>query len=233
MLNPINTTHTLHFKTTGASRAVGTTLNLRHYHWIVKIRYVHLELRQLYLGIVGASMKNVWAEFKILNFLSLNDSRLFAVTVGSSGLPSEVASISLSVSSFDVANWEDLNLCEYLGGAGCPDAGTYSISEYSINLPDPSSSLSLAGSMGMSVSVGADIYFDNGDFEQCIFSIALVNQNSGYSMAYIGMAGFMLFGVGTTLGVKRRKVKTIQLDDAEDTHNHFELMPNEHRRALV
>jgi len=155
------------------------------------------------------------------------------VTVGNSGLPSEVASISLSASSFDIAYLEDLNMCEYLSGADCPDAGTYSISEYSIDLPDPSSSLSLAGSMGMAISVGADIYFDSGEIEQCSFTIALVNQSSGYSMGYIGMAGFMLFGVGTTLGVKRRKVATIQLDDTEGTHNHFELMPNEQTSVQV
>lgn len=149
------------------------------------------------------------------------------VTVGSNGLPSESASIGLSISGYSISSWDDVNMCEYLNGGGCPNEGTYDISDYSLDLPDPSSSLSLAGSMGMSISVGADIYFDTGDYEQCTFTIALVNKTNSYSMGYIGMAGFMLFGVATTLGIKRRKVATIQLeqDDTEGSHNHFELMP--------
>lgn len=82
----------------------------------------------------------------------------------------------------------------------------------------------------MELTVGAKIYFDSGDTEQCTFKIALVNRSRGYSMAYIGLAGFMVFGVGTTLGInKRRKVATIQLqtEETEGSHNHFELMPQE------
>ena len=153
--------------------------------------------------------------------------------VGSNGLPSETASsIGLSISGYSVYDWEDVNMCEYLNGDGCPNAGDYEISEYSLDLPNPSSSLSLAGSMGMAITVGANIYFDSGESEQCTFKIALVNRSNSYSLGYIGMAGFMIFGVATTVGIKRRKVATIQLNeegekDTEEAHNHFELMRNE------
>jgi len=151
------------------------------------------------------------------------------VTVGSNGLPSESASIDLTVSGFSVYTWDNVNLCESLEGGGCPNQGTYSVPDYSLDLPDPSSSLNLAGSMGMTVSVTTDISFDSGESEKCTFEIALVNRNTGYSMGYIGMAGFMIFGVATTLGIKRRQVATIQLqdEDTEGAHNNFELMPQE------
>eukprot|EP00526_Cylindrotheca_closterium_P019070 CAMPEP_0113612606 /NCGR_PEP_ID=MMETSP0017_2-20120614/6191_1 /TAXON_ID=2856 /ORGANISM="Cylindrotheca closterium" /LENGTH=223 /DNA_ID=CAMNT_0000521655 /DNA_START=49 /DNA_END=720 /DNA_ORIENTATION=+ /assembly_acc=CAM_ASM_000147 len=151
------------------------------------------------------------------------------VTVASGGLPSETVSIGLSASGYTIYSLDDVNLCEYLNGGGCPNQGTYSISDYSLDLPDPSSSLNLAGSMGMAISVGAKIYFETGDYEQCTFKIALVNRSTSYSLGYIGMAGFMMFGVATTLGIKRRKVATIQLEEeqpaTDGTYNHFELMP--------
>ena len=154
---------------------------------------------------------------------------IIAVTVGDNGLPSESASIGLSVSGYSISSWDDINMCEYLKGGGCPDAGTYGISDYSLELPNPSESLSAAGSMGMTISVGADIYFETGESEECTFKIALVNRDNSYSysLGYLGMAGFMMFGVATTLGIKRRKVATIQLEseDREGTYNHFELMP--------
>ncbi|CAJ1933039.1 unnamed protein product [Cylindrotheca closterium] len=151
------------------------------------------------------------------------------VTVGNNGLPSDSASIGLSISGYSISSWDDINMCEYLNGGGCPNAGTYGIEDYSLTLPEPSDSLSAAGSMGMTISVGADITFDTGDTEQCTFKIALVNRNNSYSysLGYLGMAGFMMFGVATTLGSKRRKVATIQLDgeEREGTYDHFELMP--------
>ena len=190
------------------------------------MRTVHLEQPSRYQEMVSAT--------KCAMLGNGNNQNLIynlSVTVGSNGLPSESASIGLSISGYSVYDWEDVNMCEYLNGGGCPNEGDYEISEYSLDLPNPSSSLSMAGSMGMAISVGANIYFDTGDSEQCTFKIALVNRSNSYSLGYIGMAGFMIFGVATTLGIKRRKVATIQLneegEDKQATHNHFELMPNE------
>lgn len=154
-----------------------------------------------------------------------------SVIIGSNDLPSSTASVKLSISNYNVGSYDGLDLCSQMtsyDGSSCPVASTYALSDLSVPIPSANTAMSIAGSMGLSVTVAVEFTFDTGDTEQCSLKVALVNQSEGYSVAYASVLAFAIVGVGTALGIKRkRKIGTIQLEDHEGSQTHFEMMPNE------
>jgi hypothetical protein len=113
-------------------------------------------------------------------------------------------------------------------GDTCPDAGDYSFT-YDYQLPDKSSAwyMNMLDLFGMSIKITADFDF-NGDVSTCEMSIK-AQKDTGYQMVstvqFVGGA-ILLVGVAA-IGLKKRRVATIQLQEAEGTQSHFEMMPND------
>jgi MYXO-CTERM domain-containing protein len=120
----------------------------------------------------------------------------------------------------------ETNLCGGLAsddGVACPAAGDYSVAEFPFTLPgDGDSYYSQYGFWGMSVGLTATFDFD-GSTTECTTSVVL-SKNSGYQMA---MGAVAIIGLAAALGIRRRRVATIQLNEEEGTQSHFEMMPKE------
>jgi hypothetical protein len=143
-------------------------------------------------------------------------------------LPSATASASVSISSYNIGQFDDFNFCEPLSssdGSVCPSAGAYTLDGLSFPTPSVTTALSIAGIIGISATVTVNILFEGGYTEECSLGVQLVNKK-GYTMAYA--AAFLLVGFGTAIGIgRKRKVGIIQLEASEGTKSYFEMMPEE------
>jgi hypothetical protein len=113
-------------------------------------------------------------------------------------------------------------------GITCPNAGDYAFT-YDYQLPDKSSSWYADMSKLFSVSVQIEAVFDfEGNESTCTMNIT-ASEAQGYGMAssvqFVGGA-IVLVGVAA-IGLKKRRVATIQLQEEEGTRSHFEMMPND------
>ena len=105
----------------------------------------------------------------------------------------------------------------------CPSAGTYTVDSFDLTLPGDSNSwYSSMNLWGMTVGVTANFDF-SGSYTQCTMNVK-ASKYSGYTL--VGGA-MVLAGLATVVGLRRRRVATIQLPAEEGTHSHFEMMTSD------
>ena len=114
----------------------------------------------------------------------------------------------------------------------CPNAGDYAFT-YDYQIPDKGWYAKLLSMVSMAVVITADFDFQGSTTTTCTMMITATktttSQSQSYQMAstvrFVGGA-IILVGVAA-LGLKKRRVATIQLQEEEGTRSHFEMMPND------
>ena len=114
----------------------------------------------------------------------------------------------------------------------CPSAGDYAFT-YDYQVPDKGWYAKLLNMLSMAVVIKADFDFQGSATTTCTMMLTAtkttMSQGQGYQMAstvrFVGGA-ILLVGVAA-LGLKKRRVATIQLQEEEGTRSHFEMMPND------
>ena len=163
----------------------------------------------------------------------LSDCLLFShhlrcglVSVAISSLSSSTA--STTVTAFGVVGLfdGDVDLCDCLeseDGNACPSAGDYTLREFGgIDIPgDDSAFYANSGYFGGSIPIKAKFAFDDGSTITCTTAVVLSNNNGTTAVSLV-----VLVGLAAALGIRKRRVATIQLAEDEGTNSHFEMMPN-------
>jgi hypothetical protein len=156
-----------------------------------------------------------------------SDVKLSGYATINNDLPSEVAQVTVKAANMVTIYDKEANFCDCLSSdsdATCPSAGAYTFEESAFTLPGNGDSwYSTNGYWGASVSIKAIFDFD-GSKTTCTTTVEL-SKNSGYTM--VGSAVLLLGLAGGALGIRRRRVASIQLGEEEGTQSHFEMMTND------
>jgi hypothetical protein len=121
----------------------------------------------------------------------------------------------------------NVDICDCMSSndnSTCPTSGEYTLNEFgAFNIPgDDSAVYANSGYFGSTIRITVEFMYDDGTTTTCTTSVVLSNNTTSTMAA----AAVVLVGLAAALGIRGRRVATIQLADDEGTKSHFEMMPN-------
>jgi hypothetical protein len=115
------------------------------------------------------------------------------------------------------------------GSSACPHKGVYDFT-YDYKLPDKGSAwyANMMAYFNASIKIKAVFDFEDSASTTCKLSImaSKISGSKNSSAAQFVGAAILLVGVAA-IGLKKRRVATIQLQEEEGTQSHFEMMPKD------